>query len=143
MNTIVMNTLNGAVTEHVLALHSITADFGGSDDGLFQHGGDLDAAAQIVAGFSTASTLWGAASMTSLDSAYFSMIGEGQGDFIVKHPAGQWTYRFPVRPGGESRAPAGKGIKDNYLAFAYQNVDGADFRIDRVEIRTVKSNRRI
>lgn len=143
MTTIVMNTLNGAVTEHDLPFHSLTPGHGGGDDGLFALGGNLDAAAPIVAGFGTARTLRDGATKATLDSAYFSMAGTGSGDFTVSGPSGSWTYRFPIRASGESRAPAGKGIRDNYLAFAFQNVAGADFSIDKVEIRTVKSNRRI
>lgn len=143
MTTIVMNTMNGAVTEHALSFQSLSANHGAGDDGLFTLGGHLDDTLPIAARATTGKLLWGDSAKALLSDAYLSMTGTGHGDFTVHGKALQWPYRFTVLPAGVSRVPLGRGIKENYLAFTYANVGGADFTIDRIEIRTFNAQRRI
>ena len=143
MNTIVMNTKTGAVSEHVLPFHSLSENFGAGDTGLFALGGNLDGTAQIPASATTGKMLWGDSSKKHLSDAYLAMTGAGLGVFTVHGKQVQFAYQFPVLPAGVSRAKLGRGIKENYVAFTYQNVGGADFSIDRIEVRSFNSQRRI
>ncbi len=53
-----------------------------------------------------------------------------------------WSYLFPIRQAGQSRAQPGKGINENYLAFGYSNADGADFQLDQIEVPLIESKQR-
>lgn len=142
MSTIVMNTLTGAVSEHTLPFDSVCGPYAGSHEGLFQIGGDTDAGAAIDAELTTGKVLWGDAHRKSSSSIYFMMDGEGEGDAVVHGKNASWTYRFTVRPDGGSRAVPGRGIRENYLSFSFKNVDGADFRLDMIEVLTELSKTR-
>lgn len=142
MTTIVMNTLTGAVSEHTLPFESVCGEYAGSHAGLFLLGGDTDAGAPVAAEITTGKVLWGDAHRKSSSSIYFMMDGEGEGDAVVAGKNAAWTYRFPVRPNGGSRAVPGRGIRENYLSFSFKNVDGADFRLDMIEVLTELSNTR-
>lgn len=147
MSTIVMNTRTGAVSEHSLGLQSLSNNFGAGDDGLFALGGDLDgpplARAQIASEAVTGTMLWDSTQKMLMSDAYLAMTGAGHGVFSVIGRGVQYPYRFDVLPSGVSRALLGRGIKQNYVAFKYQNVAGADFTIDRIEVRSFKSQRRV
>lgn len=145
MTTIVMNTQTGAVSEHSLDLHSLSNDFGAGDDGLFALGGDLDGLARtpIDSDATTGTMLWDSTQKMLMSDAYVAMTGAGHGVFTVVGRAVQYPYQFAILPSGVSRAPLGRGIRENYVAFKYQNVDGADFTIDRIEVRSFKSQRRV
>lgn len=145
MNTIVMNTLNGAVTEHALPFHSVTAAHAGSASGLFVFGGDTDQGTPIATTVTTGKKHWGSTLKKYVAGVYFAIKGPGTGRLIVHgenvdYPA----YSFPMRAAGVTRCVTGRGIRENYLAFSHHNVDGADFRLDRVEVLSSQSaNRRI
>ena len=49
---------------------------------------------------------------------------------------------MPELATGQSRSKPGLGIRENYLAFGYSNTDGADFRLDRIEVLVAESTRR-
>lgn len=144
--TIVMNTLNGAVTEYDWALQSITADHGGSVNGLYLLGGDKDVDQPIAASMETGVKLRGPSLKAHLDGGgvYLSMRGAGSGTFVVLGRTQRFAYRFQVLPAGVSRAKVGRGIRENYLGFGFSNVAGAAFSIDRMEVKDVNlKNRRI
>lgn len=148
MNTICMNTMTGAVTEYDgFAFQSITPRYAGSVNGLFGLGGDSDAGQPIQAEVLTGRMLWGDARKKFAPTVWFSMLGTGgaveEGELLVQGQSGSWAYRFAVRPAGESRAQPGRGIRENYLAFGYRNVDGVDFQIDLIEVGDVSSKRRV
>ncbi|MBO1034251.1 hypothetical protein INR38_09145 [Delftia sp. SD018] len=152
MNTICMNTMTGAVTEYDgFAFQSITPRYAGSVNGLFGLGGDSDAGQPIQAEVLTGRMLWGDARKKFAPTVWFSMLGTGagagagveEGELLVQGQSGSWVYRFAVRPAGESRAQPGRGIRENYLAFGYRNVDGVDFQIDLIEVGDVSSKRRV
>ena len=68
MNTIVMNTLNGAVTEYGrFAFQSITPRLAGSALGLFALGGDTDAGEPIVGRIDTGARDWGTTQLKHVD----------------------------------------------------------------------------
>ena len=134
MDAICLNTLTGAATEYEgFAFQSVTPDYAGNVNGLFQLGGDTDNGQPIGAEFKTGRLLWADNRKKLMDCVWFSMWGDGEGELIVTGDQ-MFRYRFPVRSSGQSRAIPGKGIRENYLAFGFANVDGADFQIDRIEV---------
>lgn len=132
---IVLNTLTGAVSEYdSFAFHAITPTHAGSVLGLYALGGNLDIDQPVVATVTTGKTLFGASVKKFPDLIYFSLLGSGTSSLIVQGAVAAYTYTFPVRSPGVSRVRPGRGIRENYLAFGYSNTDGADFRLDRIEV---------
>jgi hypothetical protein len=142
-NAIVMNTLTGAVSEYSnFEFQSITPTHAGSDTGLYALGGNLDVLAPIVSTVTTGKTLWGGTLKKFVEMVFFALQGSGNAALTVIGPAASYTYPFPVRASGESRSKPGKGIRENYLAFSFSNTDGADFRLDRMEVSVAQSTSR-
>jgi hypothetical protein len=149
MTTIVMNTMNAAVTEYDLglALQSISGDTAGSASGLVTLGGDTDDDAVIDASF--LGPVRGDVKKTRFPSIYYAMTGDGEGEgearVVVRGSDGEdaeYPYRFSIRGMGVSRAVPGLGLRANYFAIGFRNVAGADFRIDRIEPELVQSTSR-
>lgn len=139
MNAIVMNTLNGAVTEYSgFDFHAITDAYAGSAVGLFAFGGDLDVTAPIIANVVTGRTLLDESGKKYPEMIYFSGTGSSYSTASVYTETTSYSYQFKMRAAGESRAKPGRGIRENYLAFGYSNTgdagDGAAFTIDRIEV---------
>lgn len=144
MNTIVLNTLTGAVSEYDgFDFQSITPTLAGSTLGLYELGGNTDLTAKIVATVITGKMLWDAAVKKLIDMVYFSMKGSGTSRLSVIGENTTYVYAFPVRASGESRCQPGRGLRENYYAFKYQNADGADFQIDVIEVKLGGSTRRV
>lgn len=144
MTTIVMNTKTGAVTEHDHPLAQVTANFGASLSGLFSMGGNTDGGNSINASIATPRAIQKDSTQRNLVSdAYLAMDGAGRGVFTVIGKSVQWPYPFTVMATGVSRVPLGRGIRENNLGFKYQNAGGADFSIDRIEVRSYKAQRRV
>src|SRR5574343_21954 len=72
MNTIVMNTLTGAVTEYDWAFQSITPTHAGGAAGLFLLGGDKDGALPIPANVLTGKQLMDAAQKKRIPDIYYA-----------------------------------------------------------------------
>lgn len=143
MNAIVMNTLNGAVTEYSgFGFHAITPTHAGSVLGLYALGGDDDAGTPIVGEIVTGKTLLDSANKKSVDWVYFSLKGGGTSTMTVHGEVDSFSYDFPVLFAGESRCRPGRGIRENYLAFGYANSDGCDFELDRIDVTLNKSTSR-
>lgn len=135
MNTIVCNTLTGAVSEYTRhSFQSITPTHAGAADGLYQFGGDLDDGLPIVSAIKLPPTLRESTLKKSMEMVYLSMHGVGDADFTVFGAAEDWTYTFPLRESGQTRCPVGKGIKENYLGFGLANPQGQAFKLDRIEV---------
>lgn len=143
MNTIVMNTLTGAVSEYTgFGFHAIIPTHAGSATGLFTLGGSTDAGVPIVSVATTPKTLLSASLKKFIDMVFLSMKGSGTSTMTVVGESASNSYTFPVRAAGESRSKPGKGIRENYLAFKYSNTDGADFQLDRIEVLLAQSTSR-
>lgn len=142
-NAIIINTLNGAVTEYDnFAFQSITATHGGGVTGLFAFGGNVDIDLPIVAVVQTPKTLRESTLKKSLEAVLFSMKGTGIGEATVFGESLQWPYEFPVLVSGQSRCKVGRGIRENYLGFGYRNPQGDTFKIDRIEVQMSESKNR-
>jgi hypothetical protein len=147
MNTIVLNTLTGSVSEYDWTFQSITPTHAGDASGLYLLGGDLDNAGSdtplpINASIVTGKTLCGDSLKKAVLMIYLSLRGVGNALVTVFGETDSWTYSLPLRSSGESRVQPGKGIRENYLAFGFSNVDGADFTLDRIEADIVASKTR-
>lgn len=137
-----MNTMTGAVSEYDFVFQSITPTHAGSEDALYTLSGENDDGVPITAFLMTGKTLMGTAQKKRLDSVFFSVHGSGSAYFLVQGESGTYSYEFPIRSSGESRAMPGKGIRENYLAFGFANIDGSDFTLDMFEVTTVPTTAR-
>ena len=145
MNTIVCNTLTGAVSEYTrYAFQSITPTHGGSASGLFALEGDTDDGLPITTNLRLPATLRESTLKTFLEMVYLSMRGEGNAAFTVFGNQQGWSYQFALQSSGQSRCRTGKGIRENYVGFGLSTPEGQQFALDRIEVLTLKSaNRRI
>lgn len=145
MNTIVCNTLTGAVSEYTRhAFQSVTPTHAGSATGLYAFGGDTDDGLPIVADIRLPPTLRDSTLKKYLNMVYLSMSGQGAAEFTVFGKAQDWAYEFPLRDSGQTRCKPGGGIRENYLGFGLSNPQGQAFTLDRVEVLLLESkNRRV
>ncbi len=144
MNTIVCNTISGAVSEYTRHdFHAITPTHAGAATGLYALGGDTDDGLPIVSTIRLPSTLRESTLKKSLGSVYLSMRGQGEAQLTVFGPdAAQWTYPFPLRDSGQTRCKPGGGIRENYLGFGLTTPQGQAFTLDRVEVLLLESKTR-
>ncbi len=145
MNTIVCNTLNGAVSEYTRHdFQSITPTHAGSATGLYAFGGDTDDGLPIVSEIRLPPTLRESTLKKHLDMVYLSMTGGGNAQLTVFGKTQGWTYQFPLRDSGQTRCKPGGGIRENYLGFGLATPQGQAFTLDRVEVLLLESkNRRV
>lgn len=145
MNTIVCNTLNGAVSEYTRHdFQSITPTHAGSATGLYAFGGDTDDGLPIVSEIRLPPTLRESTLKKHLDMVYLSMTGGGNAQLTVFGKTENWTYQFPLRDSGQTRCKPGGGIRENYLGFGLATPQGQAFTLDRVEVLLLESkNRRV
>ena len=135
MTAIVMNTLNGAVTEYDgFMFDSITPTHAGSAVGLFALGGDTDAGQPIVARFATGKTHWGQPAKKMLDLAFVHILGTGAARMKVHGAMAAYEYAMVIEAQGQSRCKFGRGIRESYLAFEFSKPDGKAFSLDRIDI---------
>lgn len=143
MNTIVLNTLTGAVSEYDnFDFHGITPTHGGSATGLFAFGGDLDIDQPIVARVRTHTPLREDTYKKYVSALYFSMKGAGDFQATVFGEVQSWNYSFQGQPSGQARCLTGRGIRENYMGFGFSNPAGQAFEIDRIEALMHASNTR-
>lgn len=145
MTTIVMNTLNGAVTEYDWTFQSITPEHAGTAVGLYALGGDFDADEPIAAEVTTGSKQWTGDSLKNLMAGvYLSISGEGSGELAVYTRQNTYAYPFDISATGVCRVKVGRGVRESYLAFSLRNVAGAGFRLDGMQTpSTTSKNRRL
>lgn len=146
MTTIVLNTATGAVSEYDWTFHSITPTHAGDALGLYALGGDNDAGRPIESRITTGKQLWGDSHKKMIGSVHLSMQAQGGGGATVFHgAAASWRYVFQLPDGaGVVRSPFGRGIRENYLGVSFENIQGAAFHLDQIEVLELPSrNRRI
>ncbi|RYF57874.1 MAG: hypothetical protein EOO27_14265 [Comamonadaceae bacterium] len=145
MNTIVCNTLTGAVSEYTrYAFQSITPRYGGSATGLFELVGETDDGLPIVANLRLPATLQETTLKKHLGMVFLSMHGGGCARFTVfgmPAPA-QWHYSFSLLRAGVTRAEPGRGICENYMGFGVSTPAGQRFTLDRIEVLALESKQR-
>lgn len=143
MNTIVLNTLTGAVSEYSgFGFQCITPTLAGSATGLFTLGGGLDVALPIVSRVTTGKKQWASSLKKIVQLVFFALKGSGTSALTVAGENASYDYPFPVLPTGQSRGKPGAGIRENSLAFGYSNTDGAAFQLDKIEVLVAPSKTR-
>ncbi len=143
MNTIVVNTLTGAVSEYTsFGFQSITPTHAGSATGLFELGGDLDVTLPIVSRVQTGKPHWGVSLKKALHKVFFGLKGEGEFTLHVAGEVEEYEYPFPGSPTGEARAQPGRGIRETYLSYGLSNPDGQAFQLDNIEVVQATSQTR-
>ncbi|MFN7152928.1 MAG: hypothetical protein ACK4OE_04485 [Acidovorax sp.] len=143
MNTIVCNTLTGAVSEYTRhTFQSVTPTHGGSATGLYAFGGDTDDGLPIVSTIRLPATLRESTLKQAIEMVYLSMRGCGSARLTVYGAQQAWHYPFPLRASGQTRCPVGRGIRENYLGFGLSTPAGQAFTLDRVEVLNGQSKTR-
>ena len=143
MNTIVMNTLTGAVTEYDnFGFQSITPTHAGNATGLFLLGGDTDITAPILSDVLTGKQIMDAAQRKRIPNIYFAIEGPSDATCVVATEDTEYEYGFVVRADGLSRADPGKGIIENYLQTGLKT-SGEGFTLDYIEANVAVTARRI
>ena len=145
MNTIVMNTLNGAVTEYTgFGFQSITPTHAGSATGLFALGGNLDVDAAIVSLVKTGKPSQNESHKKFIDKVFLGVKGTGAFRLTVHGETTNYVYTSSPAPDGVARVQPGRGIRETYLAYGFSNPDGQSFRLDYVEaLQSTSISRRV
>ncbi len=142
-NTIVCNTLTGAVSEYTAqSFRALAPEHAAGPGGLYAFGGDADEGRPIVAAIRLPATLRESTLKQSIQMVYISMRGVGSAVLDVYGAKETWRYEFALRDSGQTRCPVGKGIRENYLGFGLSNPAGQAFTLDRVEILNSPSKSR-
>lgn len=146
----VMNAKNLAVTEYSnFGFNSFAVvneqNLAASEHGLYQLGGDLDAADQISARIRTGSIDIGNDSQTRIEKAYIG--GTTEGKIVVKTITGdsieRWYKSVVPRTGSNTlRVTLGRGVKSRYWQFELVNEAGQDFNIEDVGLLPLNLTRR-
>lgn len=143
MNTIVMNTLTGAVSEYTgFGFQSITPTHAGSATGLFAFESDRDMGLPIVARIQTGKPQWQTGLKKYLDKAFFGLKGVGTFRFHVDGENDNYVYPIIASAKGESRSQPGRGIRETYLSYGFSNPSGQAFFLDSIEVLQSTSNTR-
>ena len=143
MNTIVLNTASGAVSEYTrFGFQSITPTHGGSATGLYEFGGDTDGGLPIVSDVRVPTVLRTSTLKKMVEMLYLSLKGEGQFQASVYGENDRWDYQFQAQPSGQSRCQPGRGIRENYMGYGFSNPSGQPFSIDRIEVLMRESKTR-
>lgn len=143
MNTIVVNTLNGAVSEYEgFAFQSLTPTYAGDAAGLYELVGDTDNGSLILARVQTGKPSWGEAKKKMLHKIFLGLKGEGAFTVHVDGENDSYEYSTETTGKGEARAQPGRGISETYLSFGFSNPDGQTFELDNIEPITATSTTR-
>lgn len=140
MTAIVMNTLNAAVTEYGWTFTSISAGHAADASGVYALGGDTDNGTAITG--ETRGGKQGGEKQQSVGNVFVALSTGASGTLIVQGRSSEWEYPVASRPGGIAVARPGRGIRENWLGFGFRNANGADFRLDRIDVDLFESKTR-
>lgn len=140
MTTIVLNTVNRAVTEYAWAFQSVSSDHAADANGLYTLGGDNDNGAPITGEIRGGKS--GGETLQKVGNVYLALSGAGGGTLIVMGRTNEWEYPIQARPSGVCLAHPGQGIRESYIGFGYRNAAGTDFRLDRIDADVQASKNR-
>lgn len=145
MSTIVMNTINAAVTLHDIDAQSVSGDHLGSATGLYLLGAATDNGRKIPARVLGPSNDQGTSRRKSMRHVYFTIKGQAnsRGKLLVVADGREYGYPMPVRSSGVSRASPGMGISATRIGLGFANEAGADFQLERIEAEVLESTRRL
>ena len=147
-----MNTERQALTQYSNYAFNSFAKFNGvflgaSDAGVFELNGADDAGTGISAIARTGTTTFGTSHQKRVDRAYIGYRADGELRLRVitnETVAHDYAVNYRAISGIHgARVPIGKGLKSRYWQFELQNVGGADFEVDEIEIKPIVLRRRI
>lgn len=147
----VLNTQNSAVTNYAgWSFNSFAmingVPVGASSTGLCTLGGATDNALPINAAVTFAKSDMGDSRLKRVQNAYIGVRTGGELYFITNTDDGiQRVYSLVSNAPGvhTERVQMARGVKSRYWQFSLQNVSGADFRIDELELIPVVLSRRV
>jgi hypothetical protein len=143
MNTITLNTFTGAVTEYDnFPFDSVTPTHAGSAQGMYEFGGDTDAGQPIAARVVMGKTLQSATSKKYVDVIFYAVKGVGQATGVILGEKATYSYNMQLEKNRLSRCKPGRGIRENYMAFGFENQLGRMFELDSVEVLLTPSTTR-
>ena len=141
-NALVMNLKNKALTTYDSYGYNSFAEFNGvtlaaSPSGLFALSGATDNGAIISASIRLGKLDFDIQQLKTVDIIYAGYTSTDDLLLTVKADDGtEYNYTLEAREAGRhsSRVKLGKGIRGRYLQFGVDNVNGADFRLDTLEM---------
>lgn len=147
----VLNTQVGAVTNYgswsFNSFGSIKkVDLAASSSGLFVLGGTNDGGLPINAVVALGNSDFGDSRLKRIQYAYLGVSSSGQLYFITTTDDGVERVYSLVTSNGSvktERVTMARGVTSRYWSFELRNVDGADFRVDEIEVIPVMLSRRI
>src|ERR1700747_980243 len=148
VNTWVMNTRTGAVTEYSNFNFNSYAKLGtrylaAAPEGLYELTGSDDQGTAIAAEVAGGFLQFGGTQLSRLKAAYLGMRGAGQ--FYLKIETGDgvtYTYGVETRSMRSTKVHMGKGQRSRYFAYPLTSV-GSDFDLDSIEFVPLAVERRV
>lgn len=149
---VVMNTVNGAVTEYEFPSISLTSlatingkHFGAGPQGIFELTGNTDNGTAIAAEIQTGKLDFGDSRGKRVSDAYVEASSTGQMSFSVVTDAGSYSYPLgaPSVHLVNRKANLGKGIKTRRWQFKLNNVSGAAFEVAGMSVLVNSTARRV
>jgi len=111
--------------------------FGVKSDGIFELTGDTDLGAPVLSKIKTFRTNFGASNLKRVPWVYVA--GRSSPDMVIgvqadEQPVTRFrTWQAPNYGTHLVRAKCGANVKGSYYSFTFENVEGRNFEIDRVE----------
>lgn len=146
-----LNLESGAATEYTNYQFNSFANFNGetyaaTSAGLYKLGGNTDAGSAIAASFKTGLTDFGSSHKKQIIRGWVNLRNDGS--MLLKASNGEQleaSYRITttstrIHP---DRFKLGRGLKNVYWQFEMENVSGADFEIDRLEVIPLMLQRKV
>lgn len=148
MSTIVFHSSSLGVTEYSGVYTGLAGDFEALADGVYQVGGAFDATiavatVPILSGFSMGPASTEKSTKQVPRYAYVQANTASVLRCTVTDSQGNaYPYDAAFVSQRMQRFVLGRGIRDNYLGFAFSNPDALPFRIDSIETVTNQSKQR-
>jgi hypothetical protein len=136
MNTVVFHSSSLGVTEYAYAVRGLAAEFECDDDGVHTTEGTVDEGPTPIVGRFSLGLAADASGLKRMpQSAYIA--ADGTASFsctVTSSAAGSYTYPQQFLSQRMRRFVLGRGVRDNYLGFAFSNPAGGAFRVDMLEV---------
>jgi hypothetical protein len=146
-----MNATSGAVTAYDHYGFNSFAKINGKyygckEDGLYELTGKTDDGAAINASVLLPNTDFGSANQKRIVHAYLGVLASGGMTLrVITNDGEENTYALDRENGviKEARVDFGRGLRSRYWQLELQNVDGADFVLDEIELLLNTTTRRV
>jgi hypothetical protein len=149
-NAWIINTQSLGVSRYTnYNFNSVAGRFAAADDGIYELTGDTDAGIPIPALIETGLMDFGSQMKKQIPDVYLGSTVDGR--LVLKVTTSQdgkliedwYTATLDYEAPDNSRMKVGRGLKSRYWKFRLENVNGADFTLDDMGVRTVVLTRRL